>query len=324
MNKDEFRAAAQPFLTWLSNHIDDSNGSEKANGGGVFHQWVARSNRAAMNTGDHWSCASLYGAYKNYYWKSIDPLQKDKVIFTFQDSEKCLEELKNKLDQGIQRNDAGQCLDACKDILRWGGVYQWKVAGLIRTMGDELPSYLSKVKVFLKDANETSFFRFDIGKASHGLQVDSGTTKIYSLLSPDWAIYDGRVGAALGLLVRRWADEENDKMVPPALRFAWGYERRRNPNRKGENTFPMFSRSLDRFKQNLYLNWLLKFLLAENIKSDFHKQKHPMRALEAALFMLGYCVRTEGKAMQDKEAAAESSELNITTNDNPHFSTVIA
>ncbi len=310
--KEQFRVDAQGFVKWLSGYLDDPLQAE-SKATQTLHQWVASSSRAAKRAGDIWSCSSLFDAYQKYYWKSVDPTKEDdQVIYTFAESEQCLRALGQTLNQAIDDHDAEAALTACENILRWGGVAQWKVAGLIRSLEENLPAYLAAVRAYLNGCDGSTPFVVLIDGAEYGLEVDSGTTKIYSLLNDDWAIYDGRVGAALGLLVRRWVEAEKIEAVPQALRFAWGYEDRRNPNRRGDRTFPMFGPAIDRFKHNLYLNWLLEYVLEK--ESRFDGVAHPLRALEAALFMIGYSVKDRKGRSDDPEADAEKTELD-TRND---------
>ena len=52
--------------------------------------------------------------------------------------------------------------------------------------------------------------------------MNAGFVKIYSLLCDDCVIYDGRVGAALGLLTRQFCEVTGRMVVPAMLAFAFG------------------------------------------------------------------------------------------------------
>ena len=52
--------------------------------------------------------------------------------------------------------------------------------------------------------------------------MNSGFTKIYSLIVQDFIIYDSRVGAALGLLIKCFCEDKQKEKIPEELRFAWG------------------------------------------------------------------------------------------------------
>ncbi|MFN3792931.1 hypothetical protein [Massilia sp.] len=56
------------------------------------------------------------------------------------------------------------------------------------------------------------------------LWMNSATTKVYAAADPEGktAIYDGRVGAALGMLVRQFLERQALAEVPAELAFRWG------------------------------------------------------------------------------------------------------
>ena len=119
--------------------------------------------------------------------------------------------------------------------------------------------------------------------------------------------------------------EESNNDAPSVLRFAWGYEPRRNPNLNGETIFPMFGRGVNRFEMNLHLNWLLRSILDKAKQSRFNDLKDTLRirALEAVLSMIGYSVR-ENPAVFDEEAAFEESEFGYAPDHNCTFATTIS
>jgi hypothetical protein len=134
--------------------------------------------------------------------------------------------------------------------------------------------------------------------------MNSGFTKIYALFIDDFIIYDGRVGAALGLMVREFCEESRLRGVPKELEFAWGrgktttYEpsslNRRNPS-NARYVFPELSNNPRRhLENNIRANWLLRDIL-NRTKSKFGKldQDLQMLALESALFMIGDDVRAK-------------------------------
>lgn len=134
--------------------------------------------------------------------------------------------------------------------------------------------------------------------------MNSGFTKIYSLIVHDFVIYDSRVGAALGLLVRNFCEETGRVKTPEELRFAWGAKRRgasvntkitdnpRNPSYKGYK-FPILTNNTKlHINNNIRANWLLKEVLQRTTsKFNMLDENLRLRALEAALFMIGYDVK---------------------------------
>jgi hypothetical protein len=199
------------------------------------------------------------------------------------------------------KSRGADCKKLVKEILVWGGVdrYNNVAKDLLELTPKQLREYLVEVKKYFSDTLDTEVpFGYDGRK----LEMDSGTTKVYSLVCENFIIYDSRVGAALGLLVRRWSEEKNVEKIPEVLKFAWGDngterkpEKRRNPNKPGaaNDIFPsIHNRGDDRTHHNIYANWLLQLVLESDKDSDFAKLKENerLRALEAALFMIGYCV----------------------------------
>ncbi len=282
MNRTDFENVAQPFATWVGSVLDA--------GDGELHSWTSRSTKASQRRGDRWACSSLYDAYENYYWRTANPIT-GLWITTFDQSSDCLDELGHSLNNAIPNGDWRCCRDTCLNILRWGGVAQWRVATEIRAATENLPNHLANTRGQLQQLR-------GIDVLPSFIEVDSGTTKIYSLLDSSWAIYDGRVGAALGWLLRKWSMEES-QVVPLELRFAWGYAASRNPNERRKREFPCFSDAgVDRVALNARVNWLLQLILDTNEDSHFNHLPRPLRALEAALFMIGYDVATSANAAE--------------------------
>jgi hypothetical protein len=136
------------------------------------------------------------------------------------------------------------------------------------------------------------------------LLMNSAMTKIYAAAAPDsLIIYDGRVGAALGLLARTWLLANAERTVPADLAFRWG-PNTKTANQKDETRNP--SRDLFIFT-NLYTassdiparnrEWAelvrmssrLLWATGEILGAQGHTVTLSM--LERSLFMLGYDVR---------------------------------
>jgi hypothetical protein len=138
---------------------------------------------------------------------------------------------------------------------------------------------------------------FDTTDVIDNLYISSGFSKIYSLLIDDFIIYDSRVGAALGLLVRKYCEELNLTEIPSALIFAYAMARAanghvgeiRNPN-AGIYIFPKLNNNNARYiDNNMRANWLIS-TIANHEESKFKLYPSPWRCLESALFMIGYKV----------------------------------
>jgi hypothetical protein len=292
MNKNDFLKTneVQDFINWISNYTDHSNS--------ILHAWKARSNKAAKKTGDVIEFNSINDAFTQYYWLTKNPISGE-VISSFDENSECLQQLKEGLMRSINSNDANERLqsyDFCKKTLEWGGVWRRiHIAKNIKSMNKEiLPYYLRQTHDFLLSAQDAiPSFSFKEGGVNYNLDIDSGTTKIYSLLNSNWIIYDGRVAAALGFLVQKWANSRKCS-IPDILRFSRPTEPHRNPNPPGKNIFPLIRNDSSRLTHNLYANWLVQGILEKSnwieIFRDTAKELQS-RSLEAAFFMLGYCIQ---------------------------------
>lgn len=204
------------------------------------------------------------------------------------------EQLKRAVEQGNNK----ACYDACHAILAWGGVLgnQARLTG----MKDFLADYLQKVRAFFNNNPSLALARGSRyivqleGGANVDIVMNSGFTKIYSLLCEKFIIYDGRVGAAFGLLVRKFLIENPQYGavgVPDTLAFRYGAARNPNVNRNPSGDGFNFKALTNNWRQhttnNLRANWIVDALALQNTPG-FSDATQPHRAFEAALFMIGY------------------------------------
>ena len=217
------------------------------------------------------------------------------------DSATALKKLSKLLEEALEQNDDVKAQMACQGVLAWGGVLKGnqqrlfgKARGLAKCLSD-LKDCLNNSKLDDMDAAH---------KVSTTLWMNAGFTKIYSILAEDFCIYDGRVGAALGLLVRRYCEDGAKPLpkVPALLQFPWGEgvgvdqngQDRRNPSR-GNYVFPKLTNDKRGVKchtvWNVRANWLIKEITVR-LKVNPSKGLSPVRIVEAALFMIGYDVRS--------------------------------
>lgn len=278
MNRKSFVAdtSVKEFVKWFGLKLDKPQA--------FIHSCTSK------RTKTEWHCDSIYSAYEKYHWPFYckDPVSgKTLRGETYQESERTLTQLSSGLRKSVRENDAVNTQVYCLATLEWGGVLP-KNQKKILEKGDDIPKYLEAVRHRLTPSE------FDTRGNYDDITMNSGFTKIYSLLIDDFIIYDGRVGAALGLLVRRYCEEYNLPNIPPLLSFAYGNARgsdRRNPSTK-KYVFPVLTNSWAKHTQNnLKANWLLREVL-ETCNSRFNllPPSKQLRALESALFMIGYDV----------------------------------
>lgn len=283
MNKQEYLEdqIIKDFINWV---IPKISGDSK-----FYHEYLNSRDKSI------WKCDSIYNAYENYKWKFTCSLpNKGKINgITYKESEQTLSIIQEGLRKSLKQKNSNELLLHCLSILEWGGVKRSNYSRL-EEMGDEIVPYFENAINIL----DPSTVNIDDNLSS--IIMNSGFTKIYSLLIDDFVIYDSRVGASLGLLIKQFLEEREIENIPTVLNFAYGNARptkndkgkvnRRNPS-NDKYKFPVLSNNdLKHTKNNIYANWLLKEL---SEKSVFNNEYNPIRALESALFMIGYSVRQE-------------------------------
>ena len=286
MYKKEFIRSnfVKEFIIWVEKRMDTPNS--------FSHGFEMKKARI------FWEADSIYNAFENYQWpfRFIDPITKELTTGnTFEDCHKALTKLSKGLKSSILDGDDESCISYCISILEWGGVRN-KNDLRIYDIGNEVCKYFQRVKErFSEDISSNDYYY-------NGLIMNSGFTKLYSFYMEDFIIYDGRLGAALGHLVKLYCQDKKIESVPEELLFAWGRGQeskyvssqlnKRNPS-VGSLSFPELLNNPRRHTESsIRANWLISMIL-KNTDSKFNKldKQVQMRALEAALFMIGYKVK---------------------------------
>jgi len=272
------------FINWISSKLDEPNSFN--------HRYTLRRPK-----GVKWKCTSIFSAFENYKWafSCVNP-NSGKIVkgSSFAESNNILSELSIGLRKSVEDNNVELTQKYCLSILEWGGVLN-KNRDKIIELDTNITNYFRKAKNILNPNTYNTYYN------DEKLIMNSGFTKIYSVLIDDFIIYDGRVGACLGLLVRKYCEESDLSTIPDTLLFAYGNARegkysigdknRRNPS-NGSYKFPLLSNSSRRhIENNLRANWLLKEIITKS-DSKFNKLNEDiqLRALEASFFMIGYDV----------------------------------
>lgn len=271
MKKPQYLAlpAVQDFITWLTPLLDRP--------GSFDHKYQN------LKPKYDWECDSLYSAYRNYRWGPS----------TIEKTTEKLDAYSAALRKSVADADSTACRDACLLILDWGGVLNGNSVKIeAMHQAGNLISFFTGAQQALSDdtADENN---------PPGIEMNAGFTKLYALLLPDFIIYDSRVGAALGLLVRWYCEKRGLAEVPASLKFGYptgrptkadGGQSRRDPS-TAVYQFPQLTHAkpIHHTQHNLRANWLLSDVLRKT-HSRFNEEANPLRALEAALFMIGYQV----------------------------------
>lgn len=283
MAKDEYLDQVSPFVEWMSRNLDTTT---------LRHRYRNRRD----NT--HWQCNSLYHAYQSYAWRypAIPEIELE-TGHTFASNAEALQALQGNLvdSLGPDGSDA-KALEATIEVMRWGGVS----AGNVKWLNNNkvgLSGMLRDIREAL-NAGDTQDNRL----RSESLRFNAGMTKVYSLICDDFIIYDSRVAAALGWAVVQFCNASGKATIPAALKFPWApahegpnaqAPKQRNPS-QGELLFPLLRSGSMHAEWNLKASWLLRAVLDHpNVaQSGFTQNPIPgdnaLRALEAALFMIGY------------------------------------
>lgn len=240
-----------------------------------------------------WWCLSLAQAAEHYSW----PESKAPDDFA---------SIAARLRAALAANDCVAARTACLEIFKWGGVankpddasLQWVEAQAAeRTL---CRSILRAVEL-LRPTSDESLTAFD----GTNLLMNSAMTKIYAAAAPDGIIiYDGRVGAALGLLARKWLDGIGQSVVSPDLAFRWGPNQKtpnnnvetRDPSQEGFEFVCLYKKSTAKQPHQAEV-WaglvrITSRILQEVIRMlNAQGQGATLLSLERALFMVGFDVR---------------------------------
>ena len=184
-----------------------------------------------------------------------------------------------------------------KCILQWGGVYTYSKGGQQGNRGwlEEQVKHQTLAKYLLNVIDKISNAENDdVGLEIESLRSNAGLTKVYSLLLPNFIIYDSRVAAALSWLVAKSQGFSSE--IPEALRFAT--MRAKTSKAEGKirtadpKNFVYFAASgpknfQNHLRWNIRANWILETAIENVTKSSHHSAVSNIRLFEAALFTMG-------------------------------------
>ncbi len=257
-----------------------------------FLAWAAplvegkRPLRHSLKPGE-WHCETLFEAYRCYKWPFTCHLPEQPEPFyghSYQDTVFVLDTLCGQLNES-KETDEKRFREAAIAVFHWGG-------GGVRQNERRL-SELDLCQL-TKSADLLDPEQADLSRLREVSPMNSGFSKLYSLLIDGFPIYDSRVACALASLVRLFCEERGCKEVPEQLRFTIPPTQSnapRNPS-SGNLKFPTIRwDDKQRYAQaNVRAAWLLG-ALSKN--PPFSNCADSLRALQSAMFMVGYKVYTE-------------------------------
>lgn len=264
-----------PFINFLA---DSWNGEFK-------HQYIIRDCgwKKYRNGDAEWSIDNLKSALEQYWWKG-----------NFEDTELKIKKFREDWENAKLQNDLNADSDLVIKIFKWGGVYNCYTKKSV----DDTPDIFKKIKdsiiTLSNDAGETDSFH------KHGHYMNSAYTKVYGILDNRFIIYDGRVGAGLGLLARSFlptvADKVKHEELVSLLAFPFKKERASKRNyiplnessRNASNDFYKFTLLGDHCH---HAKWMLRASwITEKVIERLGLPGVSSREFESALFMVGYHV----------------------------------
>lgn len=252
-----------------------------------------------------WRCNNFKDALDKYDWHG-----------NFDENKKVLDGLSIALKEAVDSNNEKEAFRTCVKVLEWGGVRNGVHGVANLYLNDDLIRNIkAAVDVLTSDNVDLSLFSNEKAiyeNEQEDLIVQNATsvmgvlpqsrfrmnasfTKIYSLLSKKpFLIYDSRVAAALGLIVKRyWKTDHSQEKLPAEISFSYPEGRGGNRNASdGLIVFKKVSNEIQHAKCNIRANWIVEAALKN---SDFSLKSTDdittkMRAIEAALFMIGSTV----------------------------------
>ena len=264
------QAAVTDFIQQLASWMDGESFGE--------HQFKVRDKILPANYDRDFHASTLEEAFQRFYWNGQ----------YFDDSQALLDNYRTRLRDSLQRNDAELLLKVIDDVLLWGS--GGKVIKLYTYNRDwsahnqqMLASKLQRsLDILQSEEPDTSPFDGE-------LRMNAGFTKVYALTGDQVMMYDGRIGAAMGYLVRQFC-ESRRMMLPEALCFPWApgaSTMNRNPSTELLHFKQLANRSRFHAEWKIRASWIASAALRQT-KSAWCQGPNGLRRFEAALFMLGY------------------------------------
>lgn len=241
---------------------------------------------------------SVLDALIQYEWKfhytDLFTNQKYSGI-SLADNKSHLAKFRTGLKSSLRKGDYVSCKKWCEMILDWGNVKNGNKDKL-KALGPNIIEYLTNCEKLFSSSNlsMTGKYQVIVNGENQNVIMSAGFTKIYSLMLNEFIIYDGRVGAALGLIEKYFYIATN---LPQSKLLSFHYGNAKTADNKSSKLNRNPSEGLFKVsvlgsghihtRDNLKANWILQHVI-HNSRSKFTENSEPLRALECALFMIGY------------------------------------
>lgn len=282
------------FITYLVGLLDGD--LEFSHAYRVRDARLPEHHRARLNVDRRLQFCSLESAFNNYWWANSDYDENKQAL------ERVQEIVRETIDvKGTERPDA--VLNALREVLGWGAGYRRTklYTANLKWASDRADSLAERLRAgreaMVSDTPNLAVFD---PRQEGCARMNAGYTKYYALACEDVVIYDGRVGAALGLLARHFCKASKLPRVPHQLQFGWGAQSGKNPlNRNPSDSEFSFGRlpveGAIWAAWNIKANWVLSSA-RRRAQAKWCKGDDGLRRIEAALFVIGYEIPMSNEA----------------------------
>lgn len=217
---------------------------------------------------------TLADAWHCYEWGDKD----------YEETTEFLGDLRARISESREEGKPEDFLKVATEVLSWGGV-GGKNTERLEALGNEaLPLLELNARLLNPETAD-----LDRVKAVH--PMNSGFSKIYSLMLDGFPIYDSRVACALGSLVRCFCEKTDRQSVPESLAFGIPPDKAkadRDPSREALSFRKIYYGGTGLYaRSNVMAAWLLDDLSRHG---EFGKRGDDERqfALQSAMFMIGH------------------------------------
>lgn len=241
----------------------------------------------------------LESVLAHYTWKSHGMATGDR-----EETRARLAALAHALRDAVRRDSNPDALDACRDILQWGGNRNWNTGAYpflsARAAAGVLCQYLKDTgAAFALDTADVDALVPPVGL------LNSMLTKVHALYAADGLpIYDSRVAAAIASLVEMWrvATGQSGDPLPAPLTFPASTASRTvrglfpHAHSPGVMAYGAPETTGQWASAKVRMGWIMESILGRLPELFAECRPAPsladrMHAFEALLFMVGYDVR---------------------------------
>lgn len=273
------------FVDYLTSLID---------GHEIHHEMIIRDRKLPFGdlraTNQIYSIKSLEEAFNGYWW------DKDGYQGNYEKLKRVEGLIRDSIYQENDPRASRAALAALCQVLEWGAggtgqrLYTANKAWAVARLDTLIESLRMGRTEMTSDSPDLNVFK--PSPTAVYARMNAGFTKYYALACDGVLIYDGRVGAALGVLVRNFCKNQGIHAVPEQLAFRWGAQSGSNPlNRNPSNNSYIFQKLPTEGPEwalwNIRANWIVN-AARDRSGASWVSHADGLRRIEAALFVIGY------------------------------------